>query len=157
MSLAALPHPAALLPHGHDAVLLDEITLAEEDRLTASLVVRPGTAFSDAGGNLPGWVGPEIMAEAISALSSYRSLNRHGRAAGIGLLLGVRGYTATAGEFHPGARLDVEVVESSEDEEGRAVFDGIIRSGGRVVASGTLTVFQPADDSFLDRECARDD
>jgi predicted hotdog family 3-hydroxylacyl-ACP dehydratase len=157
VSPAALPRPAELLPHRHDAVLLDEITLAEDDRLTASLVVRPGTAFSDAGGNLPGWVGPEIMAEAISALSSYRSVNRHGHAAGIGLLLGVRGYVATAGEFRAGERLDVEVVESSEDEEGRAVFDGKIRRDGHVVASGTLTVFQPADDSFLDRECARDD
>jgi hypothetical protein len=37
------------------------------------------------------------------------------------------------------------------------VFDGTIRREGQVVASGTLTVFQPADDSFLDRECARDD
>jgi predicted hotdog family 3-hydroxylacyl-ACP dehydratase len=157
LSPAALPRPATLLPHSYDAVLLDEITLAADDRLTASLVVRPGTAFSAASGNLPGWIGPEILAEAISALSGYRSLNRHGRAAGIGLLLGVRGYTATAGEFHPGEKLDVEVVESSEDEEGRAVFDGVIRSGGQVVASGTLTVFQPADDSFLDRECARDE
>jgi predicted hotdog family 3-hydroxylacyl-ACP dehydratase len=157
VSNAALPRPAALLPHRHDAVLLDVITLAEDHRLTASLVVRPGTAFSDASGNLPGWVGPEILAEAISALSGYRSLNRHGRAAGIGLLLGVRGYTATAGDFQPGEKLDVEVIESSQDEEGRAVFDGIIRSGGQVIASGTLTVFQPVDDSFLDRECARDD
>jgi predicted hotdog family 3-hydroxylacyl-ACP dehydratase len=157
VSHASLPRPAELLPHRHDAVLLDVITHAEDHRLAASLVVRPGTAFSDASGNLPGWIGPEILAEAISALSGYRSLNRHGHAAGIGLLLGVRGYTATAGEFHPGERLDVEVVESSEDEEGRAVFDGMIRRDGRVVASGTLTVFQPADDSFLDRECARDD
>lgn len=157
MSHASLPRPAELLPHRHDAVLLDLITLADEHRLAASLVVRPGTAFSDASGNLPGWIGPEIMAEAISALSGFRSLNRRGRAAGIGLLLGVRGYTATAGEFRPGEQLDVEVVESSEDEEGRAVFDGIIRRGGQVVASGTLTVFQPEDDSFLDRECARDD
>lgn len=157
MSVASLPRPAELLPHRLDAVLLDVITLAEDHRLAASLVVRSGTAFSDASGNLPGWVGPEIMAEAISALSGFRSLNRRGHAAGIGLLLGVRGYTATAGEFHLGDRLDVEVVESSEDEEGRAVFDGKIRRDGRVVATGTLTVFQPADDSFLDRECARDD
>ncbi len=157
MSHASLPRPAELLPHRHDAVLLDVITGAEADRLTARLVVRPGTAFSDGSGSLPGWVGPEIMAEAIAALSGYRSLQANGRAAGIGLLLGVRGYTATAGEFRPGEQLDVEVVESSEDEEGRAVFDGIIRTGGQVVASGTLTVFQPADDSFLDRECARDD
>mgnify|MGYP001094655128 FL=1 len=157
MTHASLPRPAELLPHRHDAVLLDVVTGAEDHRLAASLVVRPGTAFSDASGNLPGWIGPEIMAEAISALSGYRSLKAHGHAAGIGLLLGVRGYTATAGEFHPGEQLDVEVVESSEDEEGRAVFDGIIRRGGQVVASGTLTVFQPEDDSFLDRECARDD
>jgi predicted hotdog family 3-hydroxylacyl-ACP dehydratase len=119
--------------------------------------VRAGTAFSDASGNLPGWIGPEIMAEAIAALSGYRSWKAKGRAAGIGLLLGVRGYTSTAGDFHPDEQLDVEVVESSEDEEGRAVFDGIIRRGGQIVASGKLTVFQPADDSFLDRECARDD
>lgn len=157
MSHAPLPPPHALLPHRHDAVLLDVVTGADEHRLTASLVVRPGTAFSDASGNLPGWIGPEIMAEAIAALSGYRSLSARGRPAGIGLLLGVRGYTSTAGEFPPGERLDVEVVESSEDEEGRAVFDGIIRRGTEVVASGTLTVFQPADDSFLDRECARDD
>lgn len=157
MSHASLPRPAELLPHRHDAVLLDVVTGAEDHRLAASLVVRPGTAFSDASGNLPGWIGPEIMAEAISALSGYRSLKAHGHAAGIGLLLGVRGYTATAGEFRPGEQLDVEVIESSVDEEGRAVFDGIIRRGGQVVASGTLTVFQPEDDSFLDRECARDD
>lgn len=157
MTHASLPRPAELLPHRHDAVLLDVVTGAEDHRLAASLVVRPGTAFSDASGNLPGWIGPEILAEAISALSGYRSLKAHGHAAGIGLLLGVRGYTATAGEFHPGEQLDVEVIESSEDEEGRAVFDGIIRRGGQVVASGTLTVFQPEDDSFLDRECARDD
>lgn len=157
MTHASLPRPAELLPHRHDAVLLDVVTGAADHRLTASLVVRPGTAFSDASGNLPGWIGPEIMAEAISALSGYRSLKAHGHAAGIGLLLGVRGYTATAGEFRPGEQLDVEVIESSVDEEGRAVFDGIIRRGGQVVASGTLTVFQPEDDSFLDRECARDD
>ena len=28
---------------------------------------------------------------------------------------------------------------------------------GRGLASGTLTVFQPLDDTFLERECARDD
>ena len=36
-----------------------------------------------------------------------------------------------------------------EDEDGRAVFDGRICRAGEVLASGTLTVFQPPDDSFL--------
>lgn len=153
--MSPLPNPAALLAHHGDAVLLDEIRGVSEHRLEAGLVVRPGTAFSDGAGCLPGWVGPEIMAQAIAALSGHRSLVAHGRSAPIGLLLGVRAYETSVAEFRPGDALAVEVVESSEDEDGRAVFDCWIRRAGQVLASGTLTVFQPADNSFIERECMR--
>jgi predicted hotdog family 3-hydroxylacyl-ACP dehydratase len=153
----ALPAPVALLPHKGDAVLLDEIHDVDEHRLEASLVVRPGTAFSDDSGCLPGWIGPEIMAQAIAALSGHRSLAIHGRPAAIGLLLGVRSYETSVPAFRPGDSLVVEVIESSEDEEGRAVFDCRIHRAGQVIASGTLTVFQPADNSFIERECMRDE
>ena len=146
-----------MLSHRQDAVLLDEIVHADASRLAARLVVRPGTSFSDSSGNLPAWVGPEIMAQAISALSGWRSLRARGQLPGIGLLLGIRSYSAPAGDFLCGETLDVEVIESSEDEEGMAVFDGRIRRSGEVLATGALTVFQPADDTFLARECARDD
>jgi 3-hydroxymyristoyl/3-hydroxydecanoyl-(acyl carrier protein) dehydratase len=59
--------------------------------------------------------------------------------------------------FHPGDALAVEVIKSSEDEDGRAVFDCRIFSAGQVIASGTLTVFQPADNSFIERECMRNE
>ena len=118
-------------------------------------MVRPGTAYSDRFGHLPAWAGPELMAQAISALSGLRSLRDHGKPAAIGLLLGVRSYRATVEEFRSGEVLDIEVIESSEDEDGMAVFDGRIRRAGEIVASGALTVFQPPDDSFLERECAR--
>jgi len=153
--MSTLPAPVALVPHKGDAVLLDEIRSIGERRLEAALVVRPGTAFSDDAGCLPGWVGPEIMAQAIAALSGHRSLTIHGRAAAIGLLLGVRSYEMSVPEFRPGDALAVEVIESSEDEEGRAVFDCRIHRAGHVIASGTLTVFQPADNSFIERECMR--
>jgi len=145
------------IPHREDAILLDEIAQGARDRLEARLVVRPGTAFSDASGNLPAWVGPEIMAQAISALAGTRSLAAHGRPAAIGLLLGVRSYEAPGGDFRCGDALRVEVVESSEDEEGRAVFDCTISRSGELLASGALTVYQPPDDTFLAAECARDD
>lgn len=154
---APLSPPSELMPHRHDAVLLDEITHVDDQRLVARLAVRPGTAFSDASGCLPAWVGPEIMAEAIASLSGYRSLLARSRPAEIGLLLGIRAYRSTADAFRPGEQLEIEVLESSEDEEGRAVFDGTIRRAGQVVASGSLTVFQPRDRSFLETECARDD
>jgi predicted hotdog family 3-hydroxylacyl-ACP dehydratase len=157
MSVARFQDPGELMAHTKDVLLLDEILHADDSRLEARLVVRPGTAFSDSHGNLPAWVGPEVMAQAISAHSGWRSLRAHGHLPGIGLLLGIRSYAAPAGDFLCGETLDVEVIESSEDEDGMAVFDGRIRRSEEVLASGTLTVFQPADDTFLARECARDD
>ena len=149
--------PGELMSHRKNALLLDEILHVDAGRLEARLVVRPGTSFSDSSGNLPAWVGPEVMAQAISALSGWRSLRARGHLPGIGLLLGIRSYAAPAGDFLCGEILDVEVIESSEDEEGMAVFDGRIRRSGEVLATGTLTVFQPPDDTFLAKECARDD
>jgi predicted hotdog family 3-hydroxylacyl-ACP dehydratase len=155
MSLSRFPAPADLIRHRGDALLLDEISCGDDKRLEARVLVRPGTAYSDHAGHLPAWAGPEIMAQAISALSGLRSLRAHGHPAPIGLLLGVRSYRASVGEFRCGEALEVEVTESSEDEDGMAVFDCRICRAGDVVASGRLTVFQPADDSFLERECAR--
>lgn len=144
-----MPEPGAVIPHRGDAVLLDDISLIEPNRLTASLTVRPGTAFSDADDKLPPWMGAEIMAQAIAAYAGERSLRRSGRLAPFGLLLGIRGYRGPRGSFEPGGRFEVEVVCSSEDEYGRGVFDCRILQRRRPVASGTLTVYQPqgpADD-----------
>jgi predicted hotdog family 3-hydroxylacyl-ACP dehydratase len=153
----ALPTPAEVIPHQRDAVLLDAILHADEERVTASLTVRPGTAFSDENGNLPGWVGPEIMAQAVAAFAGCRSLRRRGETAEIGLLLGIRDYTSTVALFAGGEQLMVDGVRSSEDEQGRGVFDCRILRAGVVVAAGTLTVFEPTDGSFLEAERNRND
>lgn len=155
MNPSQLRRPADLIRHRGSAALLDEVCRDDETSLEARVVVRHGTAYSDRFGHLPAWVGPELMAQAISALSGLRSLRARGRPAAIGLLLGVRSYRATVDEFRSGEVLLVEVTESSEDEDGMAVFDGRIRRAGELIASGRLTVFQPPDDSFLERECAR--
>jgi len=157
MSIEPMPAPATLIPHKRDAVLLDEILHADATRLTAAVTVRPGTAFSDAAGNLAGWIGPEIMAQAVAAFAGCRSLRERGETAEIGLLLGIRDYESGVAEFRAGDQLRIEVVRSSEDEEGRGVFDGSISIAGTVVAAGTLTVFEPKDGSFLEAERARNE
>jgi len=157
MSTGSLPSPAAAIPHQHDALLISEILHADGDRVTAVATVRPGTAFSDAAGNLPGWVGPEIMAQAVAAFSGCRSLRERGESAEIGLLLGIRDYESLVAEFRVGDELRIEVMRSSEDEEGRGVFDCSMSMAGAVVATGTLTVFEPKDGAFLDAERARND
>jgi len=157
MNSTPMPSPIAAIPHKHDAVLLSEILRADGNRLTAVATVRSGTAFSDAAGNLPGWIGPEIMAQAVAAFSGCRSLRERGESAEIGLLLGIRDYSSTRAEFRVGDQLRIEVVRSSEDEEGRGVFDCSIAMDGVAVAAGTLTVFEPKDGSFLEAERMRDD
>jgi predicted hotdog family 3-hydroxylacyl-ACP dehydratase len=157
MSAVPVPSAAAAIPHQHDAVLLSEILHADGDRLTAIATVRSGTAFSDAAGDLPGWIGPEIMAQAVAAFSGCRSLRERGATAEIGLLLGIRDYSSTVAAFRVGDRLQVEVVRSSEDEYGRGVFDCRIAVDGTTVGVGTLTVFEPKDGAFLEAERLRDD
>ena len=157
MNIEPTPSTVAAIPHKHDAVLLTEILHADADRLTAVAMVRSGTAFSDAAGDLPGWIGPEIMAPAVAAFSGCRSLRERGDAAEIGLLLGIRDYSSTMAEFRAGDRLQIEVVRSSEDEEGRGVFDCSIAKDGAAIAAGTLTVFEPKDGSYLEAERARND
>jgi predicted hotdog family 3-hydroxylacyl-ACP dehydratase len=139
----SLPPPEAVVPHKGDALLLDELLHCGEDRLVAALTVRTDTDFGADQEGLPSWTGPEIMAEAVAALAGCRSLRTSGRTAEIGLLLGVRNYEVRATGFRKGQRLQVEVVRSTEDEDGYGVFDCEIRIGNQAVASGSLTVFQP--------------
>ena len=157
MSVSPLPMPAQAVPHQGEALLLDSLLHADDDSVSAALTVRPATAFSERDGSLPGWVGPELMAEAVAAYAGCRSLRDKGRTAPIGLILGIRDYTCAVARFEAGQALIVDAVRSSEDEEGRGVFDCRISGGGRLLASGTLTVFQPPDEAFLDAERRRDE
>jgi predicted hotdog family 3-hydroxylacyl-ACP dehydratase len=157
LSTAALPTPAQVVPHRGDALLLESLLQVDLDRLTATVLVRPGTAFSGPDGGLPGWAGPELMAEAVAAYAGCRSLRERGTTGPIGLILGIRRYECGVTGFAPGERLIVEVLRSSEDEEGYGVFDCRISGDGRPLASGTLTVFQPQDDTFLTAERDRNE
>jgi predicted hotdog family 3-hydroxylacyl-ACP dehydratase len=90
------------------------------------------------------------MAQAVSAFATFDK----GRpwSPKPGLLLGLRAYRCETEEFPPGARLSVEVRESTRDAEGRGVFDCSIRMNEKLLASGTLTVFQPDNAREILRE-----
>jgi predicted hotdog family 3-hydroxylacyl-ACP dehydratase len=126
--------PAMLVPHQGDALLLESIDTVRSDGLVASLVART---------TIPAWMGPEIMAQAISAFATCRDGPPYRPRPG--LLLGLRSYRSSAPQFGRGSRLTVDIRESTRDEDGRAVFDSTLSVDGREVAAGMLTVFQPAD------------
>jgi predicted hotdog family 3-hydroxylacyl-ACP dehydratase len=134
---------AELLPHVGDAVLLEQVVAVHDDGLTAAMTVRPGTAFSQPDGSLAPWAAPEIMAQAVSAFANLE--NRQGVAPALGLLLGVRDLHVSSGPFPVGAQLQVEVTESTRDQDGSGVFNCRILRDDAVVAEGKLTVLQPDD------------
>jgi predicted hotdog family 3-hydroxylacyl-ACP dehydratase len=139
----SLPAPSALVPHQGEAMLLESIDAVQQDGLVASLVVRGKPRFGRECGSLPAWMGPEIMAQAVSAFATYRSGPPYFPKPG--LLLGIRKYHSSVTEFKHGARLEVSVRESTRDDSGGAVFDSILRINGAEIAAGMLTVFQPDD------------
>ena len=135
------PYPADLVPHTGEALLLESIEWADAACLVASLTVRPNSPYSLGNGALAGWSGPELMAQAVSAFATLHA----GRPwlPKPGLLLGLRTYDSDTAEFPAGLKLSVEARESTRDAEGRGVFDCSIRMDDKLLASGTLTVFQP--------------
>jgi predicted hotdog family 3-hydroxylacyl-ACP dehydratase len=145
-----LPELCDVVPHRGDALLLDRILAADASTLIASLRVRAGTAFSDDAGALPAWAAPEIMAQAVAAYAGCIAQRERRCRAELGLLLGVRDATTIVAAFHPGDELRVEVTCSSADDEGRGVFDcRLLDRDHRVVATATLTAFQPPDAEVL--------
>src|SRR5688500_16938722 len=134
-------HIQRLLPHVGDARLLDEVLGHEVGWLEAGLVVRAGTALSEADGSLMPWVVLEFIAQAVSAYGTVRA--EHDGGPRIGLLLGVREYRCDVERFPPDARLVARVEESTRDEQRMAVFDCWLSEDGTVVAQGRLTVFEP--------------
>lgn len=134
---------AELLPHAGEAVLIEEIRDLRADGLVACMTVRPGSTLSLPDGSIADWAVPEVMAQAVAAFSS---LTTHQTAApGIGLLLGIREFSVSRARFAPGTRLQVDVTETTRDEDSRGVFSCRVSVEGEPVAEGRLTVFEPAD------------
>jgi predicted hotdog family 3-hydroxylacyl-ACP dehydratase len=148
-TVAPMPTAEAVIPHRDHALLIDRIVAMDGKRLEAALTIRCGTAFSDAHGELPAWVAPEIMAQAVAAFAGCRSLRERGHAVPMGLLLGVRNLELAVESFRPGENVRVEVLCTSSDEEGRGVFDCELHTRRGIAAAATLTVFQPQESSLL--------
>jgi predicted hotdog family 3-hydroxylacyl-ACP dehydratase len=136
----SLPEPSALVPHRGDALLLDCIDAVRPDGLVASLIVCGGRPSGGERRSLPAWMGPEIMAQAISAFATYRSGPPYHPKPG--LILGIRKYHSSVTEFNHGTRLAVSVRESTRDDAGGAVFDSTLCMNGAEIATGMLTVYQ---------------
>ena len=144
---AIFPPIEELLPHRGTMLLLDRVAEYEVNALVAEYSPRTEAWYADVSGNMPGWVGIELMAQSVAA---HVALNK--RQAGLtpkmGALLGTRSYRMSplsAGCFSAGQVLRICVQETFRDESGLAAYDCSIVQNGETLAAATLKTFEPDD------------
>lgn len=146
------PDISRLLAHRGDMLLLERVLDAEADRIRVLARVDAVAWYADPRGDMPAWVGIELMAQAVAAWAGLAAW-RDGAPPKQGFLLGTRVYVCHVPVFPAGAELVVGAVEVFKENNGLAAFDCVITSGGETLAAATLKVFEPEDfAAFMEQE-----
>lgn len=146
---SSLPAIETLLPHQAPMLLLDRLCAADAQQ--ARCETRIGarhTLLLDSEGNLPGWVGIELMAQTIAAWAGMQGRLR-GEPVRIGMLLGSRKYRCLHPAFAAGSLLTIEACCLLQDG-GMASFDCRILLEGEECAQARLSTYQPSPGELSD-------
>ncbi len=140
----AIPPIEDLLPHRGTMLLLDRVLAYDADTASAEYAPRSDAWYADADGNMPAWIGIELMAQTVAAHVGLLK-----RSAGAppkqGALLGTQRYSAQRPAFAAGAPLRIRTRSIYRDASGLGAYECSIASGDEEVASATLKVYEPDD------------
>lgn len=132
---------ALLLPHQGRAVLIDEVLAESRDSIRVTAHITRQHPFFVDGHGVPGWVGIELMAQAIAAHAGLNGL-RAQRPPRKGMLLGTRRYQMHADYFPEGTRLEIQAEREFGGDAGMAACACRIHSGGQLLAEATLIIVE---------------
>jgi predicted hotdog family 3-hydroxylacyl-ACP dehydratase len=151
MTRADLPTPAEVVPHSGEMVLLSSIERHEPGTTACSVRIAQCALFRDAHGELPSWVGIELMAQCIAVHAGML-----GRAQGlpprIGFLLGARRVSFHRPRFGAGETVDVTATHVWGGDLGMVAFDCTIvaRGSGELLADARLNCFLPREGELME-------
>ena len=134
----------SILPHRGTMLLLAGVESCDDECLAAVAHVNPAAWYADTRGNMPAWIGIELMAQAIAAHVGLLS-TRDGQPARPGVLLGSRKYEACVPAFEQGQPLRVEARELLRGAEGHGAYECTISAGGQRLANAIIKVYQPTN------------
>lgn len=137
-----LPSPSDLLTHREPMLLVDQIVTYDNDSITASFTPITNTWYADENGNMPAWIGIELMAQAIGCHVSLLKRVFH-LPPKQGVLLGTRKYQANQAIFNANALLVITARVLFQDESGLGAYDCSIHHNQKTLATATLKVFEP--------------
>lgn len=139
-----LPPIEALIPHRGTMLLLDRVLAFSEETALAEYTPQSAAWYADDNGNMPAWIGIELMAQTIAAHVALLK-RQQGMPPKMGALLGTRSYRSTAGSFAAGTALRIRVQSVLRDASGLGAYECSITLAATVVATAILKVYEPDD------------
>ena len=144
-----LPPVEDILPHRGTMLLLDRVLAFDNEKASAEYTPRREAWYADAGGNMPAWIGIELMAQTVAAHAGLLK-RADGAPPKQGALVGTRRYSSTQPAFAAGETLHIQTKMIYRDASGLGAYECSIAAGGEKIASATLKVFEPDNfQSFL--------
>lgn len=144
---------ADLLPHAGDMILIDEVLSFDEEQIHTRTTITPGGLFNDSNGNMPAWVGIELMAQSVAAYAGCLARSR-GEPVALGFLLGSRKFECNVEHFPAGSQLTIHALRSLQDDSGMGVFECRL-TGPSIDAFARLNVYCPPEPANYLAEGAR--
>jgi predicted hotdog family 3-hydroxylacyl-ACP dehydratase len=145
---AAFPPIEELLPHRGTMLLLDRVLECSAHSASAEYAPRSDAWYADANGDMPSWIGIELMAQTV-AVHAGLIKRREGVAPKQGALLGTRRYASIRPAFAASRALRIEATLIYSDGSGFCAYECGIAADGEDLASATLKVFEPDDFQFF--------
>jgi predicted hotdog family 3-hydroxylacyl-ACP dehydratase len=144
MNSGHLPPIEDLLPHRGTMLLLDRAISFDAESACCEYKPRPEAWYADKEGNMPAWIGIELMAQTIAA---HVGLLKHSK--GLphkqGVLLGTRRYSASHPAFMANSLLHIHARIILCNTGGLGAYECHIEAENEHVATATLMVFEPDD------------
>ncbi len=140
----ALPPIEDILPHRGTMLLLDRVLDFDAETANAEYVPRRDTWYADEQGNMPAWIGVELMAQTIAAHVGLLKRS-DGEAQKKGALLGTRRYSSTQPAFAADRPLRIQSKMIYRDTSGLGAYECSITNDAVEIARATLKVFEPED------------
>jgi predicted hotdog family 3-hydroxylacyl-ACP dehydratase len=144
MAALKLPPIEQILAHRGSMLLLDHLVSFNPESAAAEYTPREDAWYADEAGNMPGWIGLELMAQTVAAHVGLLKFEQN-QPQKQGALLGTRRYVAHRPWFAAGTALNIEVTLVYRDSSGIGAYDCRIFTVENTLATATLTVYEPDD------------
>ena len=146
--MTSMPLIEELLPHRGSMLLLDRLISFDHNSTTSEYSPRENAWYADECGNMPAWIGIELMAQTIAThvamLKREENLPmKHG------ILLGTQRYTSSQPLFLAGGKLQIQAKMIYRDDSGFCAYECHIMAHDQKIAEATIKVFEPDDLSNL--------